>query len=372
MIYLDNAATTFPKPDKVIEAVVDCLKTYCGNPGRSSHALSIKASEEIYYARETVADFFGIEDAERVVFTHNATDALNLAIKGTAKVNSHVITSDIEHNATVRPLRKLEKTKCVRKSNFDSDSDVKSEIKRLVTPDTSCIISTLTSNVNGKNISLKDLSFAARELDLPLILDASQAAGHIDIDFKKTPFAVLCAPAHKSLFGIQGCGFAIFADEMIRDTLYEGGSGAESTNPEMPDGLPERFEAGTQAVPSIVALRHGIEFIRTVGGAEIRKKLSCLGEAACEMLSEFKKIKVFSEGNGIVSFSLEGVPSSEISSRLDRCDICTRSGLHCAPLAHKKLGTLEDGTVRISFSYFNTRNEIDRLYRALRGMEILF
>lgn len=366
MIYFDNAATTFPKPKRVLSATQECLKQYCGNPGRSSHRLSVKSGEEIYLAREAVASFFGINEPERVVFTHNATDALNMAIKTTVPENSSVIISDIEHNAVIRPLAKLEKTKGVICRQYNSDGDIENEFTNLshITP--RCIVSNVTSNVTGKSVDLKKLSAIKKRLNVPLILDASQAAGHLNINAKDTPFDILCAPAHKSLFGIQGCGFAIFADERQRDSFIEGGSGYESISKEMPRELPEHFEAGTAAVASIVALRHGIEFIKSIGLSEISKKLTLLNEKAVEILTSFKMLNVLSEGNGITSFYAEELPSHAISNELDKYGICTRSGLHCAPSVHKKLGTLKNGTVRLSFSFFNSTSELDVLYRRMK------
>ena len=368
MIYFDNAATTFPKPKKVLEAVQECLKHYCGNPGRSSHRLSVKSGEEIYLAREAVSTFFGIDAPERVVFTHNATDALNMAIKTTVDENSSVIISDIEHNAVIRPLAKLKKTKGVIYSEYDSDNDIKEEFKKLSHAKPNCIISNVTSNVTGKSIDLKKLSSVKARLNVPLILDASQAAGHLKINAKNTPFDIICAPAHKSLFGIQGCGFAIFADERYRESFIEGGSGSESISTEMPKELPERFEAGTAAVASIVALRHGIEFINSIGLSEISKKLSSLNERAYEILSSFKTFNIISEGNGITSFYSDKLPSYAISNELDKYGICTRSGLHCAPSVHRKLGTLKNGTVRLSFSFFNSTSELDTFYKRMKAI----
>lgn len=366
MIYFDNAATTFPKPKRVLNACLDCLKHYCGNPGRSSHRLSLKSSEEIYLARETVASFFGVDDPECVVFTHNATYALNVAIKTTVEANSDVVISDMEHNAVLRPLYRLKAAKGIRIASYNSDGDIKDEISRLEGNTPKCIISNITSNVTGKTVDLKELSYMREKLNAPLILDASQAAGHVKINAKETPFDVLCAPAHKSLFGIQGCGFAIFADKKERESFIEGGSGYESLNKEMPRNLPEHFEAGTSAVASIVALRHGIEFINEVGLDKINKKLALLNSYALEMLNEIKGLTVLSEGNGIISFYNKKTPSHVISNELDKHGICTRSGLHCAPSIHKKLGTLECGVVRVSFSYFNTPSELSRFYKSIK------
>ncbi len=368
MIYLDNAATSFPKPDSVIKAVNDCIKNWCGNPGRSSHELSMKTSEKIYQAREAVSKLIGIGDCERVVFTAGATAALNLAIKTTVTEGSHVIISDVEHNSVLRPLYKLKGTKGVSFSVYNSTGNIEENIESLLCDNTGCIVSTLKSNVTGRDIPLEALSRVARKHSLKLIVDASQKIGHEPIDLSKTPCDVLAAPSHKGLFGIQGAGICVFTDDVIRETLLEGGSGNESKNPEMPEYLPERHEAGTLPSPAIISLLAGIEYINRIGIPEIKEKLDCLTERYTEILSSHKKVVLYDSGSGIISFNASGIPSEIVASELNRRGICVRAGLHCAPLAHKKLGTLEIGTVRLSISYLNSFGECDKFYKALRSI----
>lgn len=365
MIYFDNAATTFPKPRRVLYEVNKCIKEYCGNHGRSSHRLALKTSEKIYEARERVAKFLNIPSSERIVFCENATHALNLAIKTTVNEGDHVLISDMEHNSVLRPVHALSKKKGVTYSVFETDGNISENIERLITKKTTCIISSLASNVNGKEISFKELSAVKRSHAFKLIADASQLIGHRNIDLKETGCDVLCAPSHKALFGIQGSGFAVFNDGCMRETLYEGGSGSDSLNPEMPENYPERFEAGTLPAPSIISLLYGIDFIESIGLSEIEKKLTALCNMTRERLLNIKGVKLYGAQNGVVAFNLSDIPSSLVSHELDRCGICTRSGLHCAPLAHKTLGTDKMGTVRASFSVFNTKREVDKLYKAL-------
>lgn len=365
MIYFDNAATTFPKPRCVIEATNNCIKKYCGNPGRSSHTLSVRASEAIYAVRESVAELLAAEKAEGVVFTQNATYALNLAIKTRICEKCHVIASDVEHNSVIRPLEKLKRDLGVEYSLFSLDNAAKS-IASLVRTDTRFIVSTLASNVTGERIPLKILSDAAEKFNLGLIVDASQAIGHTQINLCETPCDVLCAPAHKALFGIQGCGFAVFADTNRRGGMVEGGSGSESINPEMPMLLPEGYEAGTLATPSIVSLGAGISFINEIGLFEIGLKLSKMTDMLKERIVSIKGSRIYPSRDGIVSFNLGNLPSSVVARELDEYGVCVRGGLHCAPLAHKRLATLERGTVRISLSYLNTEREIDTFYKILK------
>lgn len=368
MIYLDNAATSFPKPPCVIKEVTECIEKYCANPGRSSHKLSLKTDEEIYRAREAVSGIFHLESPENVCFTQNTTYALNLAIKSSITEKCHVIISDMEHNSVLRPIYKLKRTLGVEFSVFSTEGDIKKSIEELIREDTKAIVSTLMSNVTGKKIPLSVLSEIARSHNLMLIVDAAQLAGHEDINLSTTPCNILCAPGHKGLFGIQGCGFAIFSDSRERESFIEGGTGSNSKSPFMPKLLPERFEAGTLATPSIVSLRSGIEFLNSFGIEGVRNRLWELSEMFCERISSLKDSKIYGTGGGIIAFEIKGIPSGMIAKRLDENDIYVRSGLHCAPMAHETLGSSDNGLVRVSLSIFNTEKDADALYKALRSM----
>lgn len=366
MVYLDNAATGFPKPREVTAAVGECIKKYCGNPGRSMHRLARIAGEEVYAAREAVSRFFGADDPEEVVFTLNATYALNTAIKTTIPDGGEVLISDLEHNAVYRPLKAEERRRGIKIRTFDTDGNIETNIRAALTADTCALVSTLRSNVTGKEIPLAVLSKIAREKGLILIADASQSAGHDRIDLAKTPCDILCAPGHKGLLGIQGCGFAVFHDKRRRDSFIEGGSGSASASPDMPDLLPERFEAGTLPTPAIVALRHGIEWIERYGIDHVHDRLQRLTKYAKESISQISEVSYCKGDGGILSFRIRGEDPSLTAERLDRAGICVRSGLHCAPLAHRKEGTLEGGTVRIGFSVFSCEKDVDRLLHVIR------
>ena len=369
MIYFDNAATTFPKPHSVIKATSKCIKEYCGNPGRGSHILSQKSAEAVYDTREKIAHLLNVEKAENVVFTHNATYALNLAIKTNITKNCHVLTSDIEHNSVVRPLEKLKQTLGIEYSFFETDGDIESNIKKIIRKDTYCIVSTLASNVTGKTIPINILSKISREYGIKLIVDASQYIGHNEIDLTKTPCDVFCAPGHKSLFGIQGCGFAYFLDSKIKESFIEGGSGTDSKSLFMPEFLPEGYEAGTLSTPSIVSLGAGIDYIDSIKILNIASKLRELSSFLKEELKKINYVILYPSFDGIVAFNHKHHYSNRLSELLNEHKICVRAGLHCAPSAHKKLGTLDYGCVRVSFSYLNTINEVEAFISAIKYLK---
>lgn len=366
MLYLDNAATSFPKPPAILKEVKQCVSEYCANPGRGSHHLALRSAEEIYLTRESVSKLFSLESPENVVFTLNATYALNIAIKSVLTENCHVITSDMEHNAVLRPLYSLSKKSGLRYSVFSTSDDIEKSIEALICHDTKAIISTLASNVTGKTVSLEKLNKIAKKHNLILILDASQLVGHEIIELKNCRQAILCAPGHKGLFGMQGCGFAVFKDISPLSTLIEGGTGYGSAQLEMPLYLPEHFEAGTLPTPSIVSLRRGIEFINSYGIKNISDKIRDTTDCFTERLASIRNVRMFGGENGIISFLIEGVSVEAVAARLKSYDICAREGLHCAPLAHKTLGTDKTGLIRISLSIFNQKKDADILYEALR------
>ena len=372
MIYLDNAATTFKKPRSVLREVNACLKRYCANAGRGSYRLSLKTAEKIYEARERVASLLGSDMAENVMFFYNATHALNFAIKVSVEDGDHVLISDVEHNATLRPIHAMAARGALTYSIFNSKGDIRENIKCALRPSTTTIVSTLQSNVFGREIDPLILIKAANDLKLTLILDASQYVGHKRLDISMADNALLCAPGHKGLFGIQGCGFCFITSKKIRRTFIEGGSGNESKNPFMPLGAPERYEAGTLGAPSIISLLKGIEFIEERSVEEIYSRISSLSERTVDCLTSLKGVKVYDVGGGIISFNYKDVPSETVSYELSRNGICTRAGFHCAPLAHRTLGTFDTGTVRVSLSYFNKTSDITGLYKELRYISRIY
>ncbi len=368
MIYLDNAATSFPKPKCVINEVRKCITEYCGNPGRSSHSLAIAAATKIYQTRELLSDFLGVDRCENIVFTPNATYAINLAIKGMITHKCHCILSDIEHNSVLRPMQRCVDELGCELSYYNSDLCPEEAIVPLIRDDTEFIVTTIASNVSGKVIDVRSLSHVAKKHNLRLIIDASQYLGHIALDLKDSYYTVICSAGHKALFGIQGSGFAIFSSGAPINTLAEGGSGIDSFSHYMPILSPERYEPGTQATPAIASLFAGISYVRSIGAQRIAEHLNTLTEKTVEILKSRKNIKVYGAGNGIVSFNATGYSSSILSELLNEYGIATRSGFHCAPSIHRKLGTEYMGAVRISFSYLNKVSELDKLNRALRSI----
>lgn len=367
-IYLDNAATSFPKPGPVIREVQRCISKYCANPGRSAHNMAMLCADKVYRVREEVANFLGSNKPEGIVFTSNATHALNIAIKGLIDHKCHVITSDLEHNSVIRPLKSLVDSLDIEISVFNSDLPLREAISPLIRSDTKFIVTTLASNVTGKTVNVEELSSIAREHGLTCIADASQYLGHWGIDLNKTPLDVVCAPSHKALLGIQGGGFLALSCKQSLKTIMEGGSGADSTNPRMPKYIPERLEAGTLNLPAIVSLGEGLRYIKKVGIDCISEKNEYMTELLLDRLFDLGA-SVYGMDSGIVSFEIPSLSTDELSYRIAEAGIAIRSGLHCAPWVHEKLGTDKRGLIRVSFSIFNTKRDVEFLYKALKAIK---
>lgn len=370
MIYFDNAATSWPKPAAVGREVLRCLRTYGGNPGRSGHRLSLRAAEKIYETRERLCSLLHADHPERIVFTLNATYALNLAIKIHAHPGMHVLCSDMEHNSVYRPLARLARENMIALEIFRTDGNVLEHLRRVVTPNTGMLVCTHISNVCGRRLPVAEIGEFCRKRGILFILDASQSIGHIPIDFEKIGCDVLCAPGHKGLFGMQGVGFALFRQEKKLPQFLEGGGG-QSLSPLMPDTYPERYEAGTLPTPAIASLCSGTEFVLHHTPEAIEEQESRLCAALCERLRALPGVTVYAPDDmrgSVLSFTARGHSSAELESALDRAGICVRGGYHCAPLAHRALGTIDDGTVRVSLSPFNTAAQLDGFYAALSSV----
>lgn len=375
MIYLDNAATTFPKPKAVVTEMQKCLQKYCGNPGRSSHALSLAAAMKIYECRCEIASLFGSNSPENVIFTYNTTYAINMAIKSLIKPKTHVLISDLEHNSVFRPIYRLTKTQDIRYDIFPTHNGNKEKILAgiadLIREDTAMLVCTHASNICGILLPIEEIGALCHARNIIFIVDAAQSAGLYPINMEKMHIDLLCAPGHKALYGPQGVGFLLAADRLQFSSFIEGGSGMNSLDREMPDSLPERMEAGTLSTPCIAGLYEGIRTIKKVGLDEIREKETALTRKAAEMLADIHGLTLYAPDHldtGTLSFNIKGKTSAEIASRLDAEAICVRSGFHCAPLAHATLKTGEDGAVRISIGMFNKENELKKLYQTLKGI----
>ena len=372
MIYLDNAATTFPKPAKMVQAVNECLLRYCGNPGRGAHPLSLACAEKIYDCRTALADFFGAEAPERVIFTSNTTHALNLAIKGLFRAGAHVLISELEHNAVRRPLCALRREQGVDFDRFPviglSPEQILAGIAKRLRPHTAGIVCTHASNVCSIALPLAEIGALCHAKGLLFIVDAAQSAGHLPIDMKQMKISALALPAHKALYGVQGAGALLLAENIEPRPLFEGGSGNASLAEEMPALPPERYEAGTLATPAIVGLLAGLEFVRERGLDALCTQERSLFRAARERLESIPALTVYAreQEGAVLLFNHAEYTPEEIAHRLARESICVRAGYHCAPLAHEAIGTLSRGAVRLGFGAFNTLSDLDALWQALK------
>lgn len=375
MIYLDNAATTFPKPERVYREAERVMRECGGNPGRGSHALALSAAEEIYSCREAVAELLG-GDPERVVLTPNATTALNLTLKGLVRPGDHVLTSALAHNSVRRPLYDLagQGVTVEEYPVFPRGESVAAVIGRMIRPNTRAVEVTLRSNIVSVGLPLSEIAALCKRRGLLLIVDASQAVGAMPLSIRNLGRAVVCAPGHKGLYGLPGSGFALFSKEIEAkevEPLLSGGSGTHSADPRMPDLFPDRLEAGTMNAPAAASLRAGIEAIREIGIAEIANKERLLRRQMTSILGGMRKVQIYlphADEGGIVLFNLQGRSAAEVGEHLNSRGIAVRTGLHCAPEAHRMLGTPEGGAVRVSFGAFNTEADVIALCRAVREM----
>lgn len=371
LTYLDNAATTFPKPPGVSYAVKNCMDTFCGNPGRGAHPLSEKSGAAVYSVREKVAGLFGGE-AENAVFTMNATHAINIALKSLL-CGGHIIVSNMEHNAVMRPIMTMGLKYSIYNA-LQSTENILGQIESLIRPDTVAVVTTAASNICPCTLPVKEIGELCKRRGLMLIVDASQWAGYHPVKAEEWGITAICAPGHKGLYGPQGSGFVLFSKEGAERasngrTLIEGGNGVNSREPFMPDILPERFEAGTVNVPAIVGLGEGLDFVKKSGEETLFLRESALYEEAKKLLLTVGGLTLYTpeyrRGN-ILLFNLKGRSSEQVAHDLAERNICVRAGLHCAPMAHSTLCTPEHGAVRVSFGAFNTREDIYELVNAIK------
>lgn len=374
MIYLDNAATTYPKPEQVYDSIMDCMKNYCANPGRAGHKMAMRAAREIYDARENIAKLFNIDNPMNIILTNNATDSLNLAIKGAVKEGDHIITTSMEHNSVIRPIKSLEArgiSNTIVNCNKEGFLDV-NDIKNAIKPNTKLIVTTHASNVVGTLVDIKAVGEIAKENNILYLVDASQTAGVYSIDVKDMNVDMIAAPGHKCLLGPQGTGILYIREGLSVDILKEGGTGSKSEDLFQPEIVPDRYESGTHNTPGIAGLNEGVKFILEKGIDNIRLHEEELCQYMLDKLEEVPNIKIYGTKDSkkraaVIAINIGDMDSGEITFILDsEYDIATRSGIHCAPLAHKTLGTLEQGAVRFSLGYFNTKEEIDKAVEALK------
>ena len=372
--YFDNSATSNPKPKAVLEKVQEALISFNGNPGRSGYKKAVEIDRAIYNVRVKIAEFFNIKDPLKIAFTSNASESLNFAVKGAGLSDCHIISSVLEHNSVLRPLHYLRDEKNVSLSfvspHKDSEDFLK-EIKSLINEKTKAVVLNHISNVTGYIADIEAVGKLCREKNLLFIVDASQSAGFLKIDVEKFNIDILCFTGHKSLFGIQGTGGIYVREGISLNPLLEGGTGSFSKLPRQPKKMPELLECGTLNTPGILSLGAGIDFINSVGLENIKNHEYALTKRFIDKISEIKNITIYGYKDifrgAVVSLNIKNISSSDLSAVLDEeFNICTRSGFHCAPLAHKFYDTYETGMVRFSFGYFNTAEEIDYAAEALK------
>lgn len=378
MIYLDNGATSFPKPKEMTEAMNACMLSYCGNPGRSGHDLSRRTGEEVYKTRKLLADFFHIGEPDRIIFTGNTTQALNMAIKGILKKGDHVITTSMEHNSVLRPVHALS-GKGVEYTIVPCRKDGSLEaagIEKAIRSNTKMVICTQASNVTGTILPVKTLSKLCREKNILFLVDGAQGAGHLPVDAQD--FDMLAAPGHKGLLGPLGTGFLYVRKGVDLNPVMEGGTGTASKEIIQPREMPEGYEAGTINAPGIIGLGASVSFVNTIGLDAICRHQQELTKILDQSLRNMKNVAVYGPSDcrkkvGIVTFNIKGYNCEEVASILnDEFGIAVRGGYHCAGLAHKTIGSLDTGAVRMSMGIYNTVKQMriaaDAVYEIAKRM----
>ncbi len=367
MIYLDNAATSYPKPVCVGWELLRGLHVYPGNPGRSGHKLSVAAAECVYRTRCLIRDLLHAETEEQIVFSQNATFAINTILRARLEPGMHILTSDMEHNAVYRPLHRLAEDGLITYSVFPHLGLTEETLEKMLTPATKMLICTHISNVTGAVLPAETIARFCRRNGIYFILDASQSLGHREVNVQNIPCDALCAPGHKGLLGIQGAGILYLRNgDGVRD-VFQGGSGTDSLSPQMPAYLPDRLEPGTLSTPAIGALGASVEWLMKHGIEKIEEKERTFTKDMHHLLRAIPGVELYSEAtSGITAFRLRGESSDETAAALDAVGVCVRGGLHCAPLAHHTLGTLDTGLVRLSCGPFSTHAQANAVARKLR------
>ena len=378
MFYFDNAATGGRKPDSVLSALSSAVKV-CANVGRGGHKLSLSCAAVTQSCRNTLNDFFGGFGYDRVVFTKNCTEALNIAILGVLEKGDHVVTTAMEHNSVLRVLEFLKKSGVITYDVCSLQGEAQdgnaylspTDITNLLQPNTRMVIITTASNVTGYNPDIRAIKKALPRRVL-LLCDGAQGAGHLGIKMQDWGIDMLTIAGHKGMQGIQGSGALLFSERVDPMPILYGGTGSMSLSLNMPDFYPDALEAGTLSYPAIVSLLEGTRYM-DAHVKQVQSRLLMLTSYFLSGLRALKKYKIYSKANpcGIVAFAHPTLPSEHLASVLSiKYDIAVRGGLHCAPLMHEALGTIDNGLVRASFSHFNSEKEIDKLLQALNELSL--
>ena len=374
MNYLDNAATSYPKPDAIYQNLGNWIQKYGANPGRSGHRFGLETNRVIYETRELLNKMFCGDNPLHFVFTANATDSINLVIMGLLKDGDHVVTTETEHNAVLRPLE-LAKQRGVEITVVPvNDEGIVDplEIEQAIRDQTKLVVCTHASNVTGAIQPIEKIAAIVEKRSCYFLVDAAQSAGVLSINLRNTPIDFLAMTGHKSLYGLQGVGVLFLRNPVALPVVKAGGTGSRSQDLIQPAVMPDRFEPGTLNTPGILGLREGIKFILGKGIENLYQIEWDLTQKLIEGLKKIPKVKVYGPKLGeprvpVVSFNLSDLDSAELSYILDEeYEIVTRGGLHCAPLIHRKLGTLNQGAVRVSLSAFTTDKEIQEVIQAIQ------
>ncbi len=371
MIYLDNSATTYIKPKEVIKAVNESLLHYSANPGRSGHKASIKTAIKIEEVREKLANHFNVTSGQNVIFTMNCTQALNLAILGSVKKGGHVICTENEHNSVLRPLEYLKSNDLIDYSiayQHEKLGITLNDILPLIQDNTYMIICNHISNVNGSLADIKSIGQFCKAHNIIFLVDGAQSCGHIRVDLQENCIDYFTVAGHKGFYAPQSIGCLIMNDKYRPQPINFGGTGTNSLELYQPSIYPERLESGTISTPLILGLGAGIDFVES-NFKDISNKIDDLSTYLNYELNKMGITSYTQPENsfGVIAFNINNLHSNEVADILnEKYDICVRSGYHCAPIKHKALGTLEQGAVRVSISYFNTFSEIQKLLYAVK------
>ena len=376
-IYLDNAATSFPKPKEVATAVYDFMVNNGTSSGRGSYKKAMQSDYIVYECRKLIGKLFNFDNPKKVVFTSNVTDSLNIAMRGILKENDHVITSSLEHNAVWRCLKTLERDINIKIDTVECSKDGitnQQDIKKYIKKDTALIVFTQASNVLGTIQPIREIGAIAREHNIPFLVDSAKSAGAMKIDVKEDNIDILAFTGHKSLLGPMGTGGLIINTDIDIKPLKAGGTGGDSAYEYQPDYYPNHLETGTSNVSGIAGLREAIKFLNKEGIENIHNKEKELTKYALEKLETVKDIEIYGPKDcekmlSVISFNIKDKRPEDVGSILDqKYDIMLRAGLHCAPTAHSVIGTKERGTLRIGLGYFNEKEDIDKLVEALNNL----
>lgn len=374
MIYLDNGATSFPKPRQVVDEMTEALLYYCANPGRGAHFMAARTAHEIYKTRLAAASLFNIENAGRIVFTKNCTESLNLAIKGVLKSGDHVITSSMEHNSVLRPLVELNRknvsltiVKCDERGVLNPQ-----DVKNAVRENTKMIVMTAASNVTGTKMPLESVGKIAAKEGVLFMVDGAQGAGHMSLDVKKNYIDILAAPGHKGLMGPQGTGLLYVGEGIEIRPLLSGGTGSKSKELNQPVDFPEGYEAGTLNAPGIIGLGAGIRFINKIGAEAIGEHERRLTEKLQKGFEQIRGVKIYgpvdtADKTAVVALNIQGHDCEEVALILDdKYGIEVRAGFHCSGIAHKTIGTENTGCIRFCPGFYTGEKEIEDTIKAVK------